>query len=78
MNPSIVLVDSIGDNEEASRRFDELVDVMVEYLTLAPQLATGTIWSNATVDDEPASLGDLGYAAVRISLQDITRMVGRI
>lgn len=77
MNPSIVLIDQIGDNLETSQRFDRLVDVAIEYLTLAPQLATGTIWSRASLQDESATLGDLGYAAVRITLQNITRQDGR-
>lgn len=78
MQPSVVVVRRITDNEEAMAAFDTLVDLLVDAFTAVPQFAAGTIWDQLAVADEDAPFGDYDFAAVRFTFGDVSIMEGRI
>jgi len=78
MQPSVVVVRRITDNEEAMAAFDTLVDLLVDAFTAVPQLAANTIWDQLTVADEDAPFGDYDFASVRFTFGDVSIMEGRI
>ena len=78
MQPSVVVVRRITDNEEAMAAFDTLVDLLVDAFTAVPQFAAGTIWDQLAVTDEDAPFGDYDFAAVRFTFGDVSIMEGRI
>lgn len=77
MSPTIVVVDRAIDNIETGDRMDPLIDDLVDALTAAPQLATGTVWDRMEVRDIPVEIGEYEYAGVRITISDVTIREGR-
>lgn len=81
MTPSIVLIDRLALNAETASRMHALVDGVLDALTASPHLAPGTVWSSATIRDSVISVGPSGgeafYAAVTISIPDLSIHEGR-
>ena len=76
--PGVVVVDQRTTNAETMARKDALVDLLVEHMTNYPHLVAGSSWSNLTVADEVAELGDGTSAdATRIAFADFDKGEGR-
>lgn len=80
MSPSVLVVDSIGDNVETVVDFDTLVDLLVDHFTLSPHITSNTIWSDLRVEDESYSEGDEPtryFHAVRFTFGNVAILEGR-
>ena len=76
--PGVVVVDERTTNAETMARKDALIDLLVEHMTGYPHLVAGSIWSNLTVNDEIADLGDGASAdATRVAFADFDKGEGR-
>jgi hypothetical protein len=80
MTPSVLVVNSIGDNAETVIAFDSLVDKLVDHFTDYPHITPNTIWSSMSVDDETYSEGEefvRYFHAVRFSFGNVSIQEGR-
>lgn len=80
MTPSVLVVDSQGDNLESAARWDTLVDKLVDHFTTYPHITSNTIWDRMTVEDETYSEGDEPiryFPAVRFSFGNVSIQEGR-
>lgn len=76
--PGVVVVDARTTNAETMGRKDALIDLLVEHMTGYPHLVAGSSWSNLTVADEVAEMGDGTTAdATRIAFADFDKGEGR-
>jgi hypothetical protein len=73
MNVSIVVVDQLASNAETMARFDVLVDGLIEHISPYYHITPNTIWDRMRVADED----EPGHAAVRFTIENVSKAVGR-